>query len=309
MIHCIVCGTRARKVRNWSHDDIRKACAAKFPNIPLPPDIDFPDYQILACPQCHLIFANPPVPGNAKFYTWATSTPAYYPVTRWEWTRVIEIMTRRSAKNLLEIGCGRGNFLAYVAETTEVKVVGVDTHAPSVEACRRRGLSAHCSTVEEFTAANSSSKFDVVCAFHCLEHVADPRAFMKAMRSAVSQGGRLIVSVPYSPTSWEIIGWDAFNLPPHHLTRWRATSLQRLAAEIDLRIVVETDGSSAGDEIWRSSYWRLLSTTGEARGGFSDYFSVVVHPILLFRSLWFTIRRDRVGSTLAGDIALAVLEV
>jgi cyclopropane fatty-acyl-phospholipid synthase-like methyltransferase len=77
-------------------------------------------------------------------------------------------------KKLLEIGCGAGNFLAFISSKLDIDAVGIDTHAPSVDACANRGLNAKHLDPAQFIQRYPESKYDAICAFHCLEHVEDP---------------------------------------------------------------------------------------------------------------------------------------
>jgi cyclopropane fatty-acyl-phospholipid synthase-like methyltransferase len=117
-------------------------------------------------------------------------------------------------KKLLEIGCGTGNFLAFISSKLDIDAVGIDTHAPSVDACVNRGLNVKHLDLAQFVQQYPESKYDAIRAFHCLEHVNDPKALIEAMLKALAAEGRIVMSVPYSPTSLDAVKANCMNLPP-----------------------------------------------------------------------------------------------
>ena len=74
-----------------------------------------------------------------------------------------------------------------------------------------------------------AAEFPAVTSFHCLEHVPQPVAFVRALLKTMAPGGRVFVSTPYSPMSFESDWFDIMNHPPHHMTRWNLNAYQRLA--------------------------------------------------------------------------------
>ena len=73
------------------------------------------------------------------------------------------------------------------------------------------------------------SPFSFAAAYHCLEHVPDPKEFVQQLFNVISPGGSVFLSMPFSPMSVEIDWYDPFNHPPHHITRWNRRSLETLA--------------------------------------------------------------------------------
>ncbi|MEH2384218.1 MAG: class I SAM-dependent methyltransferase [Nostoc sp.] len=200
--------------------------------------LSFPSYKIRRCNSCSLEFASPMKAGEENFYTWITKHKTYYPDSRWEWDAVIKEVHNHnltSPVNLLEIGCGTGKFLK-LAQQNGIKVVGLDTTPASVEICRKEGLEVYSSAIEDYLAHGVSEqlKFDYIVAFHCLEHVDNPKGLVKSMLSAVKPTGSIFLSTPYSPMSFETIWFDPLNYPPHHLTRWNAKSYSELAKQLGL---------------------------------------------------------------------------
>ncbi|MFL6530386.1 MAG: class I SAM-dependent methyltransferase [Chthoniobacterales bacterium] len=76
--------------------------------------------------------------------------------------------------------CGDGQFLESLQDLSGVSGTGLDTTAASIAKCRERGVEAHQGTINDCLqrAAERAGRYDVVTAFHCLEHVPDPSGFL-----------------------------------------------------------------------------------------------------------------------------------
>lgn len=160
-----------------------------------------------------------------------------YEPFRSAWVRIFErLNNRRTMKRLraatgvgvqlLEIGVGSGSFLEY-AKTCGYSPLGCDL-SPAI--CsrieQRTGISMHCGYLESLS---NQQLFDVVVMNHVLEHVSDPVALLKAVRSRLKRGGLLHLAVP-NVGSWEarLPGWNSYE--PYHLLYFTPQTLQ-LAAE------------------------------------------------------------------------------
>jgi len=304
---CIVCYGKASAILDWSVEDIKREYEDKFGRF-FPVEAQCPDYAIMKCAKCELVYATPAVPGNAGFYAWVTSTPNYYQSFRWEWGGVSDLLTNGPRKKLLEIGCGTGNFLSFISSKLDIDALGIDTHAPSVDACVRKGLSAKPLNLAQFIQQHPNLKYDAICAFHCLEHVGDPKSLIESMSKTLVPGGRIFVSVPYSPTSLDAVKPDCMNLPPHHLTQWNRTSLAQLGQAVGFDVDVLTDDGIFVDSTARTIYWYFLSNleAGSTSSVYRNLFRMAAHPALLFKCARFVATRETVAGKRAGDTALAI---
>jgi 2-polyprenyl-3-methyl-5-hydroxy-6-metoxy-1,4-benzoquinol methylase len=304
---CIVCHGKANAILDWSFEDIKREYEDKFGRS-FPKEAKTPDYAMMKCAKCGLVYATPAVPGNACFYAWITSTQNYYQSSRWEWGVVSGLLAKGAKKKLLEIGCGTGNFLAFISSRLDIDAVGIDTHAPSVDACANKGLNAKHSDLAQFIQRQPESRYDAICAFHCLEHVDDPRSLIQLMSKALAPGGRIFISVPYSPTSLDAVQADCMNLPPHHLTQWNKNSLVRLGKVVGLDVDVLTDDGIFVDSMARTFYWYFISNlkAGSTSSLYRNLFRMVAHPALLLKCALFIATRDTVAGKRAGDTALAI---
>jgi SAM-dependent methyltransferase len=176
--------------------------------------------DMLECQECKLIWFNPMQPGDEDFYNALQRFPWYYADHKNEFdvaARHIKIEDR-----VLEVGSGKGNFGRFVNCT---KYVGLDFSQKARELAQMNGIDVRVETIEIHSRSNRE-KYDVVCAFQVLEHVSDISGFLHAMISSIRSGGRLIIAVPSQDTYISRSHNLALNLPPHHLSRFKDTTLK-----------------------------------------------------------------------------------
>lgn len=240
-IKCPVCEASSKIRYTYDREKCLEGYRHLYENVP--EDLDIKDYQLYQCTKCQLVFADPMVGGSQSFYTWVTGHENYYPTKnnpRWEWTKIREYLWGSNKEmSVLEIGCGKGDFLEYVTENhPNIKGVGIDTTKTSYEVCRQKGLEVYNVLLEEY-AKEHKEKFDLVVAFHCVEHVEYPLQFVKKMIECMKPEGKCIVSFPYSELRLENCFSSSNNFPPHHMTRWNIGACRMLAAKVgcDLEVV------------------------------------------------------------------------
>lgn len=216
---------------------------AEYYGVRPPAEVVECDYALWECAETGLQFAWPLQPGNVAFYKWVSQFSSYYPGLRWEYGEVRRLLgtegnARREDFKLLDAGCGKGDFLRGLDFLPREKKFALDLNEPAIQECRQLGFQAFCGTMETALTAGfiRRSEFPVVTSFHCLEHVDQPVEFVRSLMAAVAPGGRLFISTPYSPMSFESEWFDILNHPPHHMTRWNLAAYQRLAEMLGARM-------------------------------------------------------------------------
>ena len=221
-----MCGVASHRGEALSASFIAAALAA-FVEVPPPPALGLRQYTMCRCPQCALEFAEPLAPAGEPFYAWLDENLKYYDQRRWEWDRVeAQVAGHRPSASVLEIGAGDGRFLRRLRDAG-ARTVAIERPGAATAALRAQGIESFAQ--DEAAIALAGRRFDFVLAFHCLEHVADPVALLESMRHWAGPAGRVLFSVPFSPMFFERRWFDPLNHPPHHLTRWNARALARLA--------------------------------------------------------------------------------
>lgn len=195
------------------------------------------------CAKCGvLVLHNPPNKAEEVDY----SESGYYQRKKVKWSglfdKIIALYTAHRisitrhalgdislyGKRILDIGCGKGRFLANAQQLGAV-VSGIEPTLRSYEeaASRLQASVLHASMSKEMFAAES---FDVVTMWHVFEHIPDPMSMLEDCHYALKQGGKLILAVPnYNGIIAKIGGAVWFNLdPPRHLVHYDAPSLTSL---------------------------------------------------------------------------------
>lgn len=95
--------------------------------------------------------------------------------------------------SFLDVGCGTGDALV-AAEQRGWTATGVEPVAESARACVERGLDVTCAMLQDSGLPEAS--FDVVAAFHVLEHMSDSTGFLRLISRWVRPGGLVMIEVP-----------------------------------------------------------------------------------------------------------------
>jgi SAM-dependent methyltransferase len=208
-----------------------------------------PPFGIVRCPVCTLVFVSPRLTAAAlqRLY----DEPAYFDggvygdrtrrspamLLQRTWThgRLAGIARRRPPPGrLLEIGSGYGLFLA-AARDAGYSVHGVELSRTGVRTAREElGLEVFAGQLADAPAEPA----DVVCFWDTLEHVPDPLAFLREVRSRLAPGGLVALSVPYiSSLPARLLGARWWTLKPEqHIWHFTGPTLALLAARAGLVI-------------------------------------------------------------------------
>lgn len=128
-------------------------------------------------------------------------------------------IARFTLGEVLDVGCGIGDFLAFRPGT-----IGVDINPHTVEWCRKRGLDAR--RMEPDSLPFDGGSFDAVVLDNVLEHLADPTALLSEIRRVLKPCGSLIAGVP---------GKRGYACDPDHKVYYDEAGLSRVMANAHFR--------------------------------------------------------------------------
>lgn len=120
----------------------------------------------------------------------------------------------RGKKNVLDIGCGRGEFLSLMKDNG-INAVGVDIYEPYVDYCNMKDLSAVCGDGAEYLA--HCGEVDGIFLGQVVEHLKIHQIvnICSAAYEKLPKGGCIVIETP-NPTSLAIYT-NAFYIDPSHV--------------------------------------------------------------------------------------------
>lgn len=146
--------------------------------------------RLWSCSGCASMFRHPTLSAEQYLSLYRAGEPEQWTgIARREDLRVIRsILQGADARDVLDIGCGSGEFLASLPDT--VARFGIEP-SPAAELARRRGVQIVGRQLEECAADRF---FDAVTLIDVIEHIAEPGPFLAQAYERLSPGGLLVVS-------------------------------------------------------------------------------------------------------------------
>lgn len=136
-------------------------------------------------------------------------------------------------KNLLDVGCGTGNFL-WTCKNNGWNVIGVE---PNKNA---KSLAEKKLSLNIYTEINQMplQQFDVITLWHVLEHVPDLNSYIFKLKSLLKTNGVLVIAVPnyksYDANYYKQF-WAAYDAP-RHLWHFSKKSIELIFSEFDMEV-------------------------------------------------------------------------
>lgn len=217
-------------------------------------------------------FAYPPRPGGpfARLRSWPEAR-------RLRRRPYLDALPWVGQGRLLDYGCGACAFLQR-QRARGWSVAGLEISEDAADAGRALGLEVQTGAWPG--PAFSERSFDVITAWHVLEHAPNPRAWVRHAAAALAPGGLLVICCPVRD-SWarELFGedWVGWELP-RHLSHFSRAELRQLVDESGLTLTDQTEqarsatlragaarrGRRLGSALWRwlarrRAAWSLLA--------------------------------------------------
>jgi len=200
-----------------------------------------PPFQIVKCTNCALVYlGNPPDEGliyeqyyesiepDGRNYRADSEDPHLAELYAINTQRSVCIAALRPSGRLLDVGCGRGNFLATV-RNFGFEAHGIDISDRAIAYAQNQfKVNARVATLDD--EVNTHNHYDVITLWHVLEHFVDPFKHLQQARSLLKEDGICVVEVPnLNSLKFKISRskWYGGNHPQYHRTFFSAGTLKR----------------------------------------------------------------------------------
>ncbi len=235
-----------RKIFNKSDDDsCCFLCGNRESNRSF---LQYREYRLLECDQCHLVFANIRI--DEQYEKMIYDTRCYEDVTKREvidsyeyrkntfgkerFEYIENIMTLTKKSKLLDVGCGPGYFLKY-AHDQGVIVKGLEITPFLVSLCKKQGLNVEKASLED----EPDGEYDVITLFDVLEHLSEPVSFVRQVNLKLLDNGIMVMYMPNIHSFAFYFQGNRQNLlqPYEHLCFYNKSSLDWLARQCSFEVV------------------------------------------------------------------------
>ena len=188
----------------------------------------------------------------------ASHTSAYL------WAPVVELLKRHchaQATNILDAGCGNGAFCKRLVQEGRWSVWGCDLSQKGIEIARRSCPEARFeqASVDEDLVDLFGRRFDAIVSLEVIEHLYDPRRFVRSVRGALAPRGLFVVTTPYHGYLKNLVLAATNKMDRHftalwdggHIKFWSRKTLTTLLGEQGFE-VVEFAGAGRLPYLWKS---------------------------------------------------------
>jgi SAM-dependent methyltransferase len=185
-------------------------------------------FAVVRCGVCRLWYLSPRLAGHAirdhyasgDYFEGGESGYASYGGQEAGLRRTFRRLLRQLARHgltggsLLEVGCGYGFFLDEAAPYFDARY---GTEMSSTAAAQTKGddLTVYVGGID---AAPADLKVDLIAAFHVIEHIYDPLAFLRGAARHLRPGGAVVLAAPDMGSFWRLLmggAWPSFKYPEH----------------------------------------------------------------------------------------------
>ena len=233
MEHCILChSSHLRVLQRVKVTSIANLYKSKF-NIDVTAEFSGKKkITFKECHRCKLTFVDPELAGSEIFYEQLQKNDdQYYAEKRPEFLAALKHLKPNT--DVLEIGSGSAYFASMLQDQN---YVGLEYNDEAIRKAREKGVKLLKESIEDHAKINIQA-YGAVCSFHVLEHVQNPKTFIENSLAVLKKDGLMIIAVPCANSLFTSNINHVLNMPPHHISRWKAQTMDYIMQEYKLELV------------------------------------------------------------------------
>lgn len=171
------------------------------------------DVTLVQCRHCGLVFNATFDPAVIPYDENYENRQCFSPAFGAHLNALAEQLTARNGLRggrILEVGCGKGDFLRLLCATANARGEGYDTSYEPRSEREPRHLNFHCRYV---AAEDVTAPFDAVICRHVVEHVPEIGAFLRDLHAVAVAAGDPVVVLETPRFEWiveQLSLWDVF---------------------------------------------------------------------------------------------------
>lgn len=226
---CSVCGSQGFR-RFFSSPGIPALSCALWPTVAEAQDCARGDLNLAVCPDCGFVenvtFDEKLLEYDATYENALHFSGVYRDYAR----REAEELIRRydlHGKKIIDVGCGDGQFLSLLCELGDNTGIGYD---PSYVAGDKMPPLDPRVTIETryFTAEDAAQEADLILSRQVLEHIPDPSAFMRMLRTGLGERTGTVLSFEVPNAEYVFKDLSIWDLIYEHCNQFTEPSLRTL---------------------------------------------------------------------------------
>lgn len=239
----------------WTSVEVCPLCGESVSSSRLFATVHGLDYR--SCARCSMVFLNPRPTQQAlaAYYndSYVYDRNVYQESVERQKSWLLGLFERfcKPPGRLLEVGCSYGYFLG-AARERGWKTEGIEISGKAASfAAQTLGI-----PVIEQTLSNArehiSSSFDVVVAWHVIEHLTDPREFVEGIRGLLRPGGIVAIRTPnLTSVVAKLAGprWEWLS-PPDHLHMFSPRTLSALLRTCGYQVLLMQTARGNASNMW-----------------------------------------------------------
>lgn len=247
---------------------------------------DLGTVKVAQCAGCRLSFLNPYLSPESMAEVYSTTGTLqqtnpllshYYSSLQGTQTEKFyrhilkQLSVLKSGGSLLDVGCGRGEFLS-LAREAGWRVSGLEPAREHAQyGIEKRGIDIQIATLEE--ADFKEESFEVITLWDVIEHVPNPRDIVVRLSGWLKKGGLLLLATPNHQSLPDFMAYAIYFLSggivkkpltyffvPEHVLYFTPSTLRNLVEQCGLQPVEEI---KSGTDIDRYTASRLFKVTAK----------------------------------------------